>query len=260
MGQSTDWLLHDGVNRPVQTRSPALNLLWEGLPSYARSTPEESFSLCFQAPQVFQTVPHAFKRRNAQSMPPRSSRPRSEPEQTDPDERRGPVEIAIVGDLTDNEADMTDRLLSIEPGGECTIYFDSPGGSPYCAMSLVTLMRLRGIRATGIVTGECSSATLWPFATCTRRLVTPYSVFLFHPMKWQSEEHIGITEAAEWSRHFAELEQDMDVLLGDLFGASAALIGEWIKTHRYVTGKEKAGLAEMVTLQPLPEFLPVQTA
>ena len=95
-------------------------------------------------------------------MPPRSSRPRSEPEQTDPDERRGPVEIAIVGDLTDNEADMTDRLLSIEPGGECTIYFDSPGGSPYCAMSLVTLMRLRGIRATGIVTGECSSATLWP--------------------------------------------------------------------------------------------------
>jgi len=29
-----------------------------------------------------------------------------------------------------------------------------------------------------------------------------------------------------------------------------------------VTGKEmvKAGLAEMVTLQPLPEFLPVQTA
>ncbi|MEI6037288.1 MAG: hypothetical protein WCQ91_05110, partial [Planctomycetota bacterium] len=61
-------------------------------------------------------------------MPPRPSRPRSEPERMDEDERRGPVEIAIVGDLTDNEADMTDRLLSIEPGGECTIYFDSPGG------------------------------------------------------------------------------------------------------------------------------------
>ena len=44
---------------------------------------------------------------------------------------RGPVEIALVGDLTDNEADITDRLLGIDPGGECTIYFDSPGGSPY---------------------------------------------------------------------------------------------------------------------------------
>ena len=186
----------------------------------------------------------------------RRGKPQPEPEQ---DERRGPVEIALVGDLTDNEADMTDRLLGIEPGGECTIYFDSPGGSPYCAMSLVALMRLRGIRATGIVTGECSSAALWPFATCTRRIVTPYSVFLFHPMKWQSEEHIGITEAAEWSRHFAELERDMDVLLGDLFGSANDLISQWIKTHRYVTGREmaQAGLAEMATLQPLPELLPV---
>lgn len=164
---------------------------------------------------------------------------------------RGPIEIALVGDLTDNETDMTDRLLGVEPGGECTIYFDSPGGSPYCAMSLVTLMRLRKIRATGIVTGECSSAALWPFAACTRRIVTPFSVFLFHPMKWQSEEHIGITEAAEWSRHFMELEREMDVLLGDLFGRAADTIASWIKTHRYVTGKEmaEAGLAEMITLE-----------
>ena len=54
----------------------------------------------------------------------------------------GPIEIAIVGDLTDNEADLTDRLLGVEPGGACTIYFDSPGGSPYCAMSLTALCLL----------------------------------------------------------------------------------------------------------------------
>ena len=47
---------------------------------------------------------------------------------TDRQEDEGPVEIAIVGDLTDSEADLTDRLLGIEQGGECTIYFDSPGG------------------------------------------------------------------------------------------------------------------------------------
>ena len=177
-------------------------------------------------------------------------------EQEHDQERTGPLELAIVGDLTDNEAELTDRLLSVEPGAECTIYFDSPGGSPYCGMSLVTLLRLRGLRATAVVTGECSSAALWPFAACERRLVTPFSVFLFHPMKWQSEEHIGIREAAEWSRHFAELEHEMDVLLCDLFGRSADQINEWSRTHRYVTGRElvAAGLAELIDLAPLPSL------
>ena len=98
------------------------------------------------------------------------------------EEDEGPLEIAIIGDLTDNASELTDRLLGVPLGGECTIYFDSPGGSPYCAMSLVSLLRLRDTRATAVVTGECSSAALWPFAACRRRIVTPYSVFLFHPM------------------------------------------------------------------------------
>jgi ATP-dependent Clp protease protease subunit len=173
----------------------------------------------------------------------------------DEEEQEGPLEIALVGDLTDNESDLTERLLGVAPGGECTIYFDSPGGSPYCAMSLVSLLRLRDVRATAVVTGECSSAALWPFAACRRRVVTPYSVFLFHPMKWQSEEHIGIREAAEWSRHFATLEREMDVLLCELFAGPDELITEWIRTHRYVTGREmaEAGLAELVPLAPLAE-------
>ena len=184
-------------------------------------------------------------------MPRRETPPPAE--DSTEEEDRGPLEIAVVGDLTDNEADLTDRLLGVEPGGECTIYFDSPGGSPYCAMSLVTLIRIRDIRATAVVTGECSSATLWPFAACRRRLVTPYSVFLFHPMKWQSEEHIGMREAAEWSRHFADLEREMDLLLANLFGRQADLINTWIATHRYVSGREmaEAGLAELITLEPL---------
>jgi len=186
-------------------------------------------------------------------MPPRdANRRRPEPENDEGPE--GPLELAIVGDLTDQETDLTDRLLGVAPGGDCTIYFDSPGGSPYCGMSLTALIRLRDIRATAVVTGECSSAALWPFAACRRRLVTPFSVFLFHPMKWQSEEHIGIREAAEWSRHFAELERDMDVLLCELFGRSADLINEWSQSHRYVTGREMAaaGLAELIGLEPLP--------
>lgn len=164
-----------------------------------------------------------------------------------------PVEIAIVGDLTDSEAELTDRLLSIEPGGECTIYFDSPGGSPYCAVSLMTLIKLRDLKATGIVTGECSSATLWPFAACRRRIVTPFSVMLFHPMRWQSEENVGLAEAAEWARHFGQLEQDMDSLLAQLFGVEPEMMRHWINPGRYVSGRDlaAAGMAELIELDQL---------
>jgi ATP-dependent protease ClpP protease subunit len=165
----------------------------------------------------------------------------------------GPIEIAIVGDLTDSEAELTDRLLGVEPGGECTIYFDSPGGSPYCAVSLMTLIKLRNLNATGIVTGECSSATLWPFAACRRRIVTPFSVMLFHPMRWQSEENVGLAEAAEWARHFGQLERDMDTLLAHLFGVEPEVMHEWINPGRYVSGRDlaAAGMAELVELDQL---------
>jgi ATP-dependent protease ClpP protease subunit len=112
---------------------------------------------------------------------------------------------------------------------------------------------LRRLQATGIVTGECSSAALWPFAACVRRFVTPFSVLLFHPMKWQSEEHVRLAEAAEWARHFGQLETDMDSLLADLFGVPVADMQKWINPGRYVTGHElaEAGLAEMIDLRTL---------
>ncbi|MCA9188678.1 MAG: hypothetical protein R3E01_15210 [Pirellulaceae bacterium] len=168
-------------------------------------------------------------------------------------ESEGPIEIAVVGDLTDNESELTDRLISVPPGGSCTMFFDSPGGSPYAAISLMTIIKLRGIVATGIVSGECSSAALWPFAACRRRIVTPYSVLLFHPMKWQSEEHVGLHEAAEWARHFAHLEIEMDQLLADLFGVPAASLADWINPGKYVTGREfaSAGLGELMELTDL---------
>lgn len=165
-------------------------------------------------------------------------------------------EIAIVGDLTDREGELTDKLLDVPPGGECILYFDSPGGSPYCALALMNLIRLRGLRATGVVTGECSSAAIWPWAVCTRRLVTPLSVLLFHPMKWQSEEHVGLAEAAEWARHFAYLEREMDQLLADVFGANIDTVIAWMQPGRYVIGREivEAGLAEMI--DPSAAMLP----
>jgi ATP-dependent Clp protease, protease subunit len=164
------------------------------------------------------------------------------------DSNEGPLEIPIVGELTDQEGDISEKLLNVPPGGECVLYFDSPGGSSYTAISLLTLIAVRKLRATGIVTGECSSAALWPFAACRKRLVTPYSVLLFHPMRWQSEEGVQLPEAAEWARHFGQLEREMDELLAAFLGFTNDELAAWMRPGRYVSGREfaRAGLAELV--------------
>ena len=171
----------------------------------------------------------------------------------DKHDREGPVEIALVGDLTEHEHDLCDKLLGVEPGGECILYIESLGGSPYCAMALTSLILLRGLNATAIVAGECSSAALWPFAACRHRLVTSYSVLLFHKMKWQSEENVALEEAAQWARHFATLETDMDRLLAELLNVPADTLAAWVDAGRYMTGPEmaEAGLAKLVELAPL---------
>ena len=165
----------------------------------------------------------------------------------------GHPEFAIVGDLSESEADLSEKILSVPVGGECTIFFDSPGGSVYSALSLMTLIATRQIRATGIVAGECSSAAIWPFAACCCRQVTPFSVMLFHRMKWQSEEQVGLREASEWARHFAQLEEEMDALLTRFFGTAIDQVEQWIQESRYISGPElvEAGLAELIELTPV---------
>jgi ATP-dependent Clp protease, protease subunit len=171
-----------------------------------------------------------------------------------PSEQRSELpEIAFTGDLTEHEHDLTDKLLGIPPRAECLIYFDSPGGSAYAGLALMSLIKLRGLVATGVVTGECSSAALWPFAACAKRLVTPYSVLLFHPMRWQSEERVGLAEANEWARHFRQLEGEMDRLLAELLSVDLDRIRDWLHPGRYILGPElvEAGLAELIPLDRL---------
>ena len=174
-----------------------------------------------------------------------------------PDE--SPLEIALVGELSQHENDLCDKLLAVPPGGPCILYFNSPGGSAYAALSLATFIAVRGLVATGIVTGECSSAAIWPLAACRRRVVTAHSVLLFHPLKWESGEHVAIDEAAEWARHFAHLEKDMDTMLANLLGIAPEKLAVWMKPGRYVSGREfaEAGLAELAELTPRQDLIPV---
>ncbi|EAQ76852.1 MULTISPECIES: ATP-dependent Clp protease proteolytic subunit [Blastopirellula] len=159
-------------------------------------------------------------------------------------------EIAISGELGEDMSELYEKLIAVPEGGECTLYFDSPGGSSYAASALVSLIKLRRLKATGIVIGECSSAAIWPFAACYQRYVTRWSVLLFHPMRWQSEENIPLAEAREWVRHYKFLHEEMDVLLANLFGADEELINRWTHPGKFVIGPElaEAGLAELIEL------------
>lgn len=167
-------------------------------------------------------------------------------------ESESPAEIAIVGDLSDCEKEVSQSLLDVPVGGECTLFFNCPGGSAYSAVSLLSIISSRQLNATGIVTGECSSAALWPFAACQRRLVSAFSFCLFHPMKWQSEESVQLIEATEWTRHFSQLELKMDELLAKFFGMPIAQLKEWSHPGRYISGMEmvESGLAELFDLEP----------
>src|SRR5579864_5672473 len=151
------------------------------------------------------------------------------PQRFDRDDAPLPWEVAIAGDLTDKQNDLVDRLLELPQGSRGTIYFDSCGGSAYVGISLAGIIRLRGLRAAGVVLGECSSAALLPFAACTERYVTSHSYLFFHPVRWSSEENVRIEEAAEWTRHFGILENEMDRLLSRLFDFPLETILAWTR-------------------------------
>ncbi|MBM79738.1 MAG: hypothetical protein CMJ78_03980 [Planctomycetaceae bacterium] len=177
----------------------------------------------------------------------------------DPPKTRGPRwvrdefngwEISITGELTDKEPDLFREIMEVPRRSRGIIYFDSGGGSAYVGLALATLIRLRGLDAIGVVTGECSSAAILPFAACRQRFVTPQCTLLFHPMRWSSEEDVRLEEAAEWARHFKNLEQGLDGLIAKLLDYPLEKINEWVRPGRFVSGPElvEAGLAKSVNL------------
>lgn len=159
-------------------------------------------------------------------------------------------EIVISGELVDKDGQLHEKLMDLPRNSRGTIFFDSSGGSAYVGLALASLIRLRGLKAVGIVAGECSSAAIMPLAACRERYVTPHTSLLFHPIRWQSEEQVRLEEAAEWARHFRVMEADHDALIATLFGASLETIKAWNNPGRFVSGEEfvAAGLAKMIDL------------
>ena len=167
-----------------------------------------------------------------------------------PEKKRGDWELAVCGDLTDREGELLADLVERPRGSRGTVWFDSSGGSVYAGLAMASVMRLRGLRVTGVVAGECSSAAILPLAACDRRLVTRHATLLFHPVRWHSEEDVKREEAVEWARHFDVMERDVDDLLAKLLPMDREALEKWTRPGKFVTGTElvEAGLAELVTL------------
>lgn len=165
-----------------------------------------------------------------------------------PVDHRGPWEITIAGELSEKQTDLIGHLTDVPASSRGIIWIDSCGGSVYAGLALATLIRMRNLKATAVVVGECSSAALMPFAACRKRFVTPFSTLLFHAMRWQSEEDVRLEEAAEWARHFRNLETRLDDLLVRLFPVSAESLAKWTNPGRFVNGQElvEAGLAQLI--------------
>ena len=163
------------------------------------------------------------------------------------------AEIALVGDLTDHEGRNYSQIArNSRHGGESSCISARPAAVHVAACRSCRCYCCAGCAPTGIVTGECSSAAAMTPLRPTRSLVTPYSVLLFHPMKWQSEEHVGLAEAAEWARHFGHLETEMDQVLAGLLGISAGRdqpLDEPGPVYRADASWPQAGLAELVEYQ-----------
>lgn len=161
-----------------------------------------------------------------------------------------PVKFAIIGEVDDWEEEVVEKLMNLNEGRECIFYIDSTGGSVYGALAVVTILRQQKLKATAVVLGECSSATLLVLAACQKRLVTRHSTMLFHKMRWQSERRVDSVEAVHWAKHFEELERDIDDLQVRLFGAAETEVREWTRAGQFVTGPQLValGLAELLEI------------
>ena len=157
-------------------------------------------------------------------------------------------DIAVVGELDDCEADVVSKLLELDDGDECTLFIDSGGGRVYAALAIMSLVQIKNLRATAVVLGACSSAALMVLAACRQRFAFPYSVFQFHPVRWESGENIEKVEASEWAKHFAWLEKECDELLARHLGVDLPQIQTWCRSSRYVTGRElaDAGVVQLI--------------
>ncbi|MCC5877971.1 MAG: ATP-dependent Clp protease proteolytic subunit [Candidatus Sumerlaeia bacterium] len=157
-----------------------------------------------------------------------------------------PATITILDDVEKCEKEAIEGILALPPRKAVQIVINSGGGSVYASLAIIAAMRLRNLNAEAVVLADCSSAALLVLAACQRRLLAPHSSFLFHPMRWSSEEQARLTAAKSWAGEFDRLSTIFEDTLADELPIDRRTLRGWIRHEKYISAAEliDRGIAE----------------
>lgn len=144
------------------------------------------------------------------------------------------------------EKEVVEGILALPPRKAVQIVINSGGGSVYASLAIRTAMAMRNVQAEAVVLADCSSAALLVLAACQRRLVASHASFLFHPMRWSSEEQARLTAAKSWAGEFERLSSIFEDTLVEEFPIDRRTVRGWIRQEKYVTAEEliERGIAD----------------
>lgn len=161
-----------------------------------------------------------------------------------------PKVLTLLDDVEKCEKELVEAILSLPPRRPVQIVINSGGGSVYASLGVMAAMRLRELAAEAIVLADCSSSALLIFATCQRRRIAPHASFLFHPMRWSSEEQARLTGAKSWSAEFERVCAIYEEYLVEQLPIARRTLRHWMRQERYVPADELIahGIASLLPL------------
>lgn len=94
--------------------------------------------------------------------------------------------LLIDGEINRERSDEIDEgifALSLKGSDPIKIIFRTNGGSPSWGLRMYDAIKSAPVETIGYGVNRCSSAGLYPFAGCVKRIGMPHSRYLFHSMR-----------------------------------------------------------------------------
>lgn len=162
--------------------------------------------------------------------------------------QNSPHIITLLDEVEKCEKEVVEALLALPDKKHVQVIINSGGGSVYASMGIATVMKMKQFQTEAVVLADCSSSALLVFAACQVRKVAPHASFLFHPMRWSSEDQSRLYGAQSWSSEFARISQITEDWLVEHLPISRRRLKSWIRHEKYVEAADliRLGLAEAI--------------
>lgn len=163
--------------------------------------------------------------------------------------RTAPKHLTLLDDVEKCERELVEALLAMPEGTEVRLAINSGGGNVYSALAIATAIEVRKLQVEATVLADCSSSALMIFASCGKRYSAPHASFLFHPMRWSSEEQSRLPAARSWSEEFTRLTRVCEDWLVARLPIQRRTLRQWTRDERYIPASE---LFELGIAEPMP--------